>query len=501
MAKQPSFISNVVASFMGRGVPTARVSPFKEAGRSGTAAFGGYIEVIERSPLLQPGTRYITAADILANVSIVAASIRYTLNLIAKPKWTVKAAEDMGEGESSDAAKKAAEFVEDVLHDMETSWTRIVRRSGMYRYHGFGFQEWTAKRREDGLIGMLDIEPRPQHTIEQWELDVSGKVLGVWQRAPQDSGLYWLPRDKLVYLVDDSLTDSPEGMGLFRHLVEPAEAIKRYLKLEGQGFERDLRGIPVGRAPLSHINQAVEAGEITKEEAAALIYGLRKFVQLQVKQQDTGLIVDSRPYEGTTADGTTVSSTPMWGLELLTAQSNAFADLGKAIERLTLDIARICGTEGIVLGAAGGGANRSLAEDKSRNLYLNIDGATGDLSDAFERDVIGPLWKLNGLPDSLKPTLEVEASQAKDVEQVAAVLRDMAAAGAVLEADDPAIDDVRDLIGLSHQPEMTPERMEMLHPAPVLPPSGPGAGGQAAPGEPAAPPQAKLTPPAKKEAK
>src|SRR5260221_278291 len=54
-----------------------------------------------------------------------------------------------------------------------------------------------------------------------------------------------LPRTKIMYLVDDTLTDSPEGMGLLRHCVEPAERLKEYLEQEAIGFLRDLRGIPI----------------------------------------------------------------------------------------------------------------------------------------------------------------------------------------------------------------------------------------------------------------
>jgi len=40
-------------------------------------------------------------------------------------------------------------------------------------------------------------------------------VIGVWQRHPQTGQLIGLPRGKLVYLVEDTLTDSPERCGSF----------------------------------------------------------------------------------------------------------------------------------------------------------------------------------------------------------------------------------------------------------------------------------------------
>ncbi len=447
-----------VNALMGRPPPAG--SPFVERGVPGTAIFGGFVEVIERSAKLGPGQRWITAGDLLANISIIAAGLRFFLNLTAKPAWKIEPARDNGpEEEPSDAAKKAAEFFESVLDDLGTSFSRIVRRSGMYRYHGFGIQEWTAKRRADGMIGILDIEPRPGHTIERWQVGPSGDIEGVWQRSPQDGQEIWLPRQKLLYLVDDTFTDSPEGMGLFRHLVEPGERMTAYLKLEGIGFQRDLRGIPVGRAPIDDINQAVTAGTLTAEQGETLLNGLRKFVRMQTKSEDTGLIIDSKTYVGTTGDGTTVSGTPQWAIELLSSQSSGLGELGKAIERLRFDMALLMGTEQLVLGGQESG-NRALSEDKSQNTYLNIEATLDDIVEAIEKDIRDPVWKLNGLPDELKPTCKTESVAPKDLNKIAQMLRDMATAGVVLRPDDPAIDDLRDLAGISRQPDHDPELLE-----------------------------------------
>ena len=479
------------------GVQPTRVSPMKEAGTSGTAVFGGYVEVKERNPKLIGENKWVTFSDMLANVSIVAAGIRYFANLVSRPAWKVEPARDMGEDEEpSDASKAAAEFVESVLGDLDANWTRIVRRSSMYRFNGFGIHEWTAKRREDGLIGMASIEPRPCHTIERWEVEPTGTVLGVFQRSPQTGEQLWIPRPKFIYLLDDTLTDSPEGLGVLRQLVDPAERLQRYSKLEGTGYERDLRGIPVGHAPIAEINAAVEAGAMTKEQGQELVAGLREFVKMQVKEQDTGLLLDSSTYEGQTADGITVSGSKKWDLSLLSASGSGFADISKAIERLRFDMAITIGVEGLLVGSGDNGS-RSLSEDKSRNLTLQANACIGDMAEGFERDFIGALWLLNGLPDALKPTLKVEDVAFKDAESVAAVLRDMSTAGAVLDPDDPVINDVRDLLGVSQAPEMTPERYAMLNPPPVMidPTKAPGAGAPPGPGAGAAPGGRGGTPP------
>jgi hypothetical protein len=449
--------SNLFGGLLGMFTP--KINPYQEAGRMGTAVWGGFVENLERDRRLYGQNRYRTASDILANVSIVAAGLRFVLGLAAAPAWSVKPAVDLPDGKSSDQAKELADFAQDIIDDLGTSWKRVVRRSCMYKFHGFGVYEITAKRREDGLIGVADIEQRPQVTIERWELADDGTIIGMWQRWPQNGELLFLPRDKVCYLVDDEFTDSPEGLGLFRHLVDPAERLRRYLKMEGIGYEREMKGLPLGRAPLNDIRKQIEAGNLNEAQGQQLIQNLQRFLQLQVKEEDTSLMLDSSTYLSPTADGYTVSAVAKWGMELLGkgGDGQAFQELNKSLDRLTHDMARIIGVESMLLGGTGGGGSggggRALAEDKSRNLYLLVDGIVGDLSEGYRRDMLGFVWKLNGLPMRLMPKFHTEDVAFKDVEQITKALADMATAGAIMDPQDPAINDLRDLMGISHQPD------------------------------------------------
>jgi len=448
-------------------MPTQRtVAPSRAAGVPGTAITNGYIVGNERNSKLVGSERYRTAADLLANISIVAAGTRYFLNLIAHPAWSIEPADDSPE------AMEAAEFVESCMYDMTASWARIIRRSGLYRFHGFAIQEWVAKKRADGRIGYASIEPRPQFTIERWDMDDQFQVRGVIQRGPESGQEYYLPREKLIYLVDDTLTDSPEGMGLFRHLVEPSERLKRYLELEGMGYERDLRGIPIGRAPLTAINKAVANKELTEAEGNAMVQALRDFVKMQAKKRDTALVLDSQPYENTTADGLQVTGDQMWDVELLTGVSSGLEAMGLSINREIEEIARILGVESLLLGGASSGGNRALSEDKSRNLYLTANATLNDIAETMERDFVNPLWALNGFDDALKPTFKTEDVSFRSISEITAALRDMATAGAVLAPDDPAIDDVRDLLGISRQPEDPLARTVLQQPDEAVPGEG-----------------------------
>lgn len=442
--------------------PRTKPSPFKTQGIGGTAIWSGYVDSGEGNYKLSGPQRHISIANMLTNVSIVAAGVRYFLNLAAKPTWRVEPAEDIGEGESSDEAKELADLTEEILYDMDTSWNRIIRRSANYRFHGFGIQEWTARMRDDGTIGMADIRPRPQHTVVRWDLDEHSVVKGLWQQSPQSLTQIYLPRGKLIYLVDDTLSDSPEGLGTYRHLAELANRLEAYHRLEGIGFERDMRGIPIGRAPYTAIRKAVDGGKITQELADKMLGVMENFVQTEVTGSNTGLVLDSALYETAGTQGVEPGSNPMWGMELLTGGATASEEVNTAINRTMEEMARILGVEGLLLGSGEAGGNRALGQDKSQNLYLVVNSALGDLEEGYSKDLLDPIFMLNGWPDELKPRLRHEDAAFRDVTQVTAALRDMATAGAVLAPDDPAIDDVRDMIGVSRQPELDPDMIAAM---------------------------------------
>lgn len=460
----------------GLSPPSAKVSPFQEVGVGGTVIYGGNILSHEKDYRVSGARRWETYSELATNISIVAASVRYFLNVVSGSDWKLKPASDKGD------AKAAAEFIEEVIHDMFTPWRRVVRRTSMYRFQGFGVQEWTAKRRsKDNKIGLDDIEARPQHTIQFWNTDDRGTVTGVWQRDPRSGTLLYLPRSKILYMVEDSMTDSPEGLGLFRHMVEPYERLKLYIQLEGHGFERDLRGIPIGRVPYAALREAVKAGVLTEDDQAKIVQGIEKFVSMQQKQADTSIVLDSAPYVTENDSGRQFSGVMQYGIELLQGQQPGFAELDKAITRLNREIARIIGTEHLLLGEQGSGANRALSEDKSRNLYLTINGTMDEICDAANKDVVATVCDLNGIDEDLRPKLAHSDVSFRTVTEITAGLRDMAQAGAILAPNDPVINDVRDMLGLEHAPEQPTGVLPVG--AGAAPSRGrpvPGAGGQVA---------------------
>jgi hypothetical protein len=423
------------------GITRTKVAPTRTAGESGVPIVAGRVYGGERDSRLQGISRYKTYSEILANVDIVTAGVRYYGDLVAKTDWKVEPADESG------AATEFAEFVESVLHDMTTPWHRVVRRAAMYRLWGFSLQEWTAKVRDDGKLGLKDIEPRPQRTIDRWDTDETGTVFGAVQRSEVSGRDLYLPRSKLLYLVDDSIDASPEGFGLFRGIVRHATALTRLEDLEGFGFETDLRGMPVLRAPLMALRRAIETKDLTKAEVDEILAPFNEFLNSHVKNPSLGMLVDSAVYS-TTNDAQTPSQVRQYDIDVVRQDAAGLEELAATIERKTRAIARILGVEFLLLGSDSKGSY-ALSEDKAASFGLLVDSALTEIARTAEADIVHTLALLNGVDDELEPTLVPDRARFRDVQQITGALKDLATAGAPLGVNDDAVNEVRALLGVS----------------------------------------------------
>jgi hypothetical protein len=456
-------ISKALSGFRG----STRVSPGQTAGSSASDdAFveaSGYATGSERRALLRGRQRYITYQRLVNDTVTIAMGVRYFLNLVANAEWVFQPALDE-EGEPLPGAEEVAAFVKEVLNDMESSWSKVVRRAARFRFQGFSWQEWTAKKREDGRIGLLDIEPRPCSSIERWDVDSGNSVLGVTQYITGRPEVY-LPRGKALYLVDDLLEDSVDGTGLLRHLWKTSERLVAYEELEQLAFETDLRGIPIGRAPLRELRDAVEAGRLSVDQVKKARAAVDNFVKNKLLNRNKGAVFDSETYLGKTADGSsTPSSVRKYDVDLLQGNSQGQAEAAAAINRLNLEMARLLGVEHLMLGSDGTGS-LALIGGKLSSFFLVVSSTLGEIAEAVDRDVIATICALNGIDKALWPKSQPQEIDINDVEAVAQVLASLATAGAPLQPEDPAVDAVRGRVGLPPAPpppELSPEDQALV---------------------------------------
>jgi hypothetical protein len=483
-------------AFRGESTPIEKAAvPTQTLGSSNTGVDGldysGEAYSLERNLNLLGPARFVEYDRMMRDVSIIAAGLRLLFGLIANAVWTVNPPDGLSHNEEA-VAQGYADAAYDILFDMTSSWSTVVRKTAMFRFQGFAILEWTAIRRDDGTIGFKDVEHRPQRTIVKWDRDESGTVVAVKQRVSGGQGEVTLPRSKIVYAVDDTLTDSPEGMGLFRHLAITADRLRQFLELEEVGFTTDLRGIPIARAPLAELMAEVKAagpeGSDERKKAESrrqkMLAPLRDLVTKHMRNKHTGAMLPSDTFIATTPDkAQTPSSVHKWELELLNGDSTSFADLANAVNRMNQELARVLGVEHLLLGSDGSGS-LALARSKVGTFYQIVTSTLLDLVEVFDRDLIGPLAEMNGWPEELRPELGVNEISDRDIEQVAQALSLLANAGIPMMPGDPAEGELYDMLGLSRPPEDRVALDDSLNPGRKDPSKDPNAPDDALPNNP-----------------
>ncbi|RLE23247.1 MAG: hypothetical protein DRJ50_06490 [Actinobacteria bacterium] len=214
--------------------------------------------------------------------------------------------------------------------------------------------------------------------------------------------------------------------------------------------------MPVGRAPYSMIQEKLKANEISETDAALMTSIIESFVEDHVRGTTTGLVLDSEVYSAK-GDTENPSATGLWGMDLLSTASTGQEAAANAVNRLVRSIARLFGTEGLLLGESGGGS-LALSKDKSNQFGLIVDGSLVEISGQYEKDYLGPLAAMNGWAKEDLPKFKTEKLQHRELTEVTDALEGLAKAGAPIIQSDPAVNVVREAMGL---PEQDMEAIEL----------------------------------------
>lgn len=429
-------------------------SPAERAGVGDTQTFGGYVDSREASADLRGTSRHKTLHEMALNVAIVGTAIRRVYRLIGAVDWTMAPAR--GDGISEDAARDAAEFARAAIIESTKRTTPIgswAKRIASAEFFGASVQEWTMRAGDDprwpGRLVIDRVDWRGAHTIERWDTDANNTVHGVWQRGKTGEEIY-LPRAKLVYHVDDELNDSPEGVGLLRHAAEGVRRLKLYLSLEARAVKNSANGNLVGRSPRS----AMKSDNLSAEDIAKAESGLRNYLENHERKEGLYLMLDSKPYKQ--PDGSP-SSVPMWGIESIAAGNDLDA-IAKAISRELWQIAAALNVEHVMLGSGGG--SLAMQAQKSADFYRFVEAVLERIAEVIDRDLIGPVWEVNGLPSELRPVPQFSRLGFRDVAEIITLLSQMAAAGVSLDREDEAVKALFEYLGLPVLVSLAPEEQD-----------------------------------------
>lgn len=346
----------------------------------------------------------------------------------------------------------AVQFVESVMDDMDHTWEDFIANVLTMLTFGWQYTEVVFKRRlgpvqnerdfrsqySDGLIGIRKLGNRAQETLDKWEVDEHGEVLGMHQEPPNgQGGTRYIPLTKSILFKTSPNKDSPEGRSVLRNAYRPWYFLKNIQNIEAIAIERELNGLPVVYIPNSLLNS-------TDEKKKKIVQDYIKMVRDIKFNEQGGVVLPSDPFYDNEGKPTNIRQVE---LKLLNAGGTRAIDTNKVIMRYEGNIARTILADFIMLGQ---GERGSFALSKSKtDLFLGaLEGWNNLIAATLNRTLIPMLWRLNGLDTSIMPYLKPGRVAPEDLQELGDFIEALGKAGFTLAPDRDTENHLRDVAGL-----------------------------------------------------
>lgn len=288
------------------------------------------------------------------------------------------------------------------IHDMDCSFDDWITEALTMLPYGFSVFEKQYKLRNgdstdpnkrskhnDGTIGIKNLGPRPQDTIEEWDFDERGNVRGFYQLDPNGTAKIYIPMEKCVLLRTTSIKNNPEGQSILRNCYKSYTYLSNIQLVEAIAIEREMAGIPIVRVP-SEI--------LTDPDKVALKNAYTKIARDLKMGEQAGIVLPSDMYED---DSGKPSGNYLVTVELISSQGKRLIDTDVVIKRYQQEIARSILADFLMLGISDRGSF-SMSKNKT-DLFLNtLQTFTKELANGLTK-VMDDLWLLNGFPEEMKP--------------------------------------------------------------------------------------------------
>lgn len=392
-------------------------------GQAGRNTHNGGMREDEFLPELR-GYRAVKQYREMRDNSAEAGAVFYAIEQVLRDvPYTVKPAND------TDAALKEAEFVEQVLEDMDHTLDDHISEALSFLSMGFSIFEKVFKVRggpyekdpkkrskySDGRIGIRKLASRAQWTINKFDIDrVTGDCLGVWQNVHRADSDSYIPANKLVHYHTTTTNNDPSGRSILRNAYVPYTYLKRLQEIEAVGIERELHGIPIGRIPASYL-----AEDATDDEKAVRSAFEKILRDLKNNEQGFALLPSDLHHDSEKG----FTDKYLVDLQLITSQGNRNIDISPVIQRYQHAITRATMAEFLMLGSGSG----SYALSKSKtDLFLRSNEAyINSVFDVINQQIIEPLWRINGLDFALMPRICAGDVAPHDLQELSGLVRNL----------------------------------------------------------------------------
>ena len=401
--------------------PKAKV----ELGQGGTNTRDGQIQADEFIRELKGKRAIKTYREMRSNDPTIGAVMYAVEQVLRDNKYKIKPAND------SEEAKAAVVFLEEVLDDMEHSLDDHIQEALSMLTYGFASFEVVYKRRagsnptnkkkhskfNDGRMGVRKLASRAQWTISSFDVDrKTGEFLGIKQDVSfTPSGPSTIPANKLVHYKTTNINEDPSGKSILRNSYVPYTYLKRLQNIEVVAIERELHGVPVGRIPAEYLSpDATDSQKALRQQFETILR--------DVKMNEQGYaLLPSDVYRDGDGKPTNIR---LMDIDLITSNGSRNIQIDPVIKRYQHDIARALLAELLMLG---GGANGSYALSQSKtDLFLrSLESYMDVIFETLNRQLIQPLWELNGFDLTTMPKLKAGDIAPYDLRELGSFIRNL----------------------------------------------------------------------------
>lgn len=399
----------------------------------GDTGLKGYSGRIVDDPLTElHGRRGMEAYRRMADNSPILGAYRwFTETMLRNAPMSIEAAP-----ESGDAGEVVRAFVESVYADMAADWEQHVGEVSSFGVYGWAACEPVFKVRrgdsslaandesagmyasnyDDGKIGLADLAPRSQDSLDEWDLATNGEVKGMWQRVESKGVRCYLPAWKLYTFQARENKRSPEGRSPLRNAYTSQHALDLLIPLEGISAERDLAGLPHFELPAEYMAANAPANlAATRREYEDRVRALKQ-------DRLAGLVtVASEDRNGKTG----------FNFKLVTSGGTNRIQLGEIIRRHESRILVSVLAEFLLIGLEKVGA-RAVAEPKTDMAMLALNAYKTGIARVHNRRVIPDLMRMNGIPRHLWPVMRIGDIEARSLVELGQYVSGLIGMGAIV---------------------------------------------------------------------
>lgn len=297
-------------------------------------------------------------------------------------------------------ARMIADEFKTVMDDMESSFQEFLSESYSAIWAGFAAFEEVWKVRQgpegdvpskfsDGKMGLRKMAFRAQETLDHWEIDPTGSIMGMWQSDPNGSGgLVFLPIEKLFHFRRSTFKNNPNGWSALRPVYPPYYFKKRFQAYEGIGFERNTAGLLVFTVPPEYLSKNATTDQ------KAMVQILFEYATNTRRDTQEGIVIPAKA----TQQG--VTGFDVWALNV----GDRNGGLRGAIVDYQREMMLALMTEMGMLGGERLGT-QALAESKRDTLNMSLEALADMFCAAFSAQTMRRWTRYNGYPVEKAPIL------------------------------------------------------------------------------------------------